>query len=84
MGYTAVAVEVKAGDLEVFESCLRSPTVPQELAVRAKILIASARGEGVRAYDAIAARLNEMGVATRTGKAWVGRRCVGSCTGREV
>ena len=32
----------------MFESWLRSPTVPQELAVRAKILIASAGGEGVR------------------------------------
>jgi transposase len=48
MGYTAVAVKVKSGDLEVFESWLRSPTAPQELAVRAKILIGSAHGEGVR------------------------------------
>ncbi len=48
MSYTAEAVKVKKGDLEVFESWLRSPTVPHELAVRAKILLASARGEGVR------------------------------------
>jgi transposase len=48
MGYTAVVLRVKKADLEVFESWLRSPTVPQELAVRAKILIASARGEAVR------------------------------------
>lgn len=48
MGYTAVAVKVKVEDLAVFESWLRSPTVPQALAVRAKILIASAHGEGAR------------------------------------
>ena len=49
MGYMAVAVKVKPGDLQVFESWLRAPTVPQALALRAKILIASAGGEGVRA-----------------------------------
>ena len=49
MGYMAVAVKVKPGDWQVFESWLRAPTVPQALALRAKILIASTGGEGVRA-----------------------------------
>src|SRR5262245_53643042 len=48
MGYRAVAVRVSKSDLAVFESWLRSPTVPHELAIRAKILIARAQGEGVR------------------------------------
>lgn len=55
MSYTAVAVRVKPGDLKVLESWLRSPTVPQDLALRARILVASAGGEGVRP---LAKRLN--------------------------
>src|SRR5215472_8667797 len=48
MGYVAERMVVNAGDRRVLESWLRSPTVPQSLALRAKIVLASADGEGVR------------------------------------
>jgi|SRR5688572_2771790 len=48
MGYEAVAVVVKAKDRATLESWLRSPTVPQALALRAKIVLASAEGEAIR------------------------------------
>jgi len=47
MGYTAEVRLVKK-DRRVLESWLRAPTIPQEIALRAKILIASADGEAVR------------------------------------
>lgn len=40
---------VKESDRLVLEKWVRSPTVPQEWALRAKILLATADGEGVRA-----------------------------------
>jgi transposase len=47
MGYTA---EMKVGkrDRETLESWLRAPTLPQDMALRAKIILASADGEAVR------------------------------------
>jgi transposase len=48
MGYETVAVVVKAKDRAVLASWLRSPTVPQALALRAKIVLASADGEAIR------------------------------------
>jgi Winged helix-turn helix len=40
---------VSTSDRAVLEQWVRSPTVPQEWALRAKILLATADGEGVRA-----------------------------------
>ena len=54
MSYTAVAVKLTPKDRETLESWLRTPTISQALAMRARVLIASAAGEGVRP---LAARL---------------------------
>ena len=40
---------VSGSDRVVLEQWVRSPTVPQEWGLRAKILLATADGEGVRA-----------------------------------
>src|SRR5262245_40755427 len=48
MGYVAEPMVVKPGDRKVLESWVRSPTVPQALALRAKIVLASGDGEAVR------------------------------------
>lgn len=48
MGYEAVRMKVTARDRSELEQWVRSPTVPQALAVRAKIILASATGEAVR------------------------------------
>lgn len=39
---------IRAEDVEVLEQWVRSPTMPQAWALRAKILLATANGEGVR------------------------------------
>src|SRR5262245_15215704 len=49
MGFVPTACVVSAGDRAVLEQWVRSPTMPQEWALRAKILLATAEGEGVRA-----------------------------------
>src|SRR5574341_183608 len=49
MGFMPTECVVSAADRAVLEQWLRSPTVPQEWGLRAKILLASAAGEGVRA-----------------------------------
>jgi len=54
MSYTAVAVKLTPKDRETLESWLRTPTISQALGLRARILLASAAGEGVRP---LAARL---------------------------
>ena len=64
MGYKAVAVKVKEADLAVLQSWLRSPTVPQDLALRAKILISSAAGEGVRPMA------KRLGISPNTVSVW--------------
>jgi transposase len=64
MRYVAERMQVKGSDRTVLESWSRSPTVPQALAVRAKIILASAQGEPVRG---IAARL---GIDAKTVTAW--------------
>lgn len=63
MGYTA---EMKVGkqDREVLEAWLRAPTLPQDMALRAKIILASADGEAVRP---LATRL---GVSPNTVAVW--------------
>ena len=48
MAYVAIVFEVKPADRRVLEKWLRSPTLPQEWGLRARIVIASADGEGVR------------------------------------
>lgn len=48
MGYVAEPMVVKAEDRRVLEGWLRSPTIPQSLALRAKIVLASGDGEAVR------------------------------------
>lgn len=45
----ATRLEVTAEDRRVLEHWLASPTIPQALALRARIILASAAGEGVRA-----------------------------------
>lgn len=49
MAYVAAKFTVKERDRAVLEGWLRSPTLPQEWALRAKIVLASAAGEGPRA-----------------------------------
>lgn len=49
MAYVASVFEVKAADRRVLEQWLRSPTLPQAWGLRARIVLASADGEGVRA-----------------------------------
>ena len=49
MAYVASVFEVKPADRRVLEKWLRSPTLPQEWGLRARIVLASAEGEGVRA-----------------------------------
>jgi len=48
MAYMAAKFVLKAADRMVVEQWLRSPTLPQAWGLRAKILLASAEGEGVR------------------------------------
>lgn len=48
MAYMAPKFVLKAADRVVVEQWLRSPTLPQAWGLRAKILLASAEGEGVR------------------------------------
>src|SRR5688572_3276299 len=67
MGYEAVAVVVKAKDRATLESWLRSPTVPQALALRAKIVLASAEGEAIRPMA------ERLGVEPKTVTIWRGR-----------
>jgi transposase len=49
MGFMPTECEVSAADRAVLEQWVRSPTVPQEWGLRARILLATAAGEGVRA-----------------------------------
>lgn len=48
MAYVASVFEVKPSDRRILERWLRSPTLPQALGMRARIVLASADGEGVR------------------------------------
>jgi transposase len=48
MAYVASVFEVKGSDRDVLEKWLRSPTLPQAFGLRARIVLASADGEGVR------------------------------------
>ena len=60
MGYEAAVLRLTKGERETLEAWLRAPTIPQEMALRAKIVLASADGEAVRP---LAARL-EVSVPT--------------------
>src|SRR5258708_29258313 len=64
MVYKGGSLDVTSRDRRVLESWLRAPTTPQSLALRAKILLASAGDESLRA---IAERLE---VAPATVKLW--------------
>src|SRR5262249_32630923 len=64
MSYRDRAVKVGKSDREVLESCLRSRTLPHEVALRARILIAGADGESVRATA------ERLGVSTNTVSIW--------------
>jgi transposase len=48
MGFMSKKFVIRAEDVEVLEQWVRSPTMPQAWALRAKILLATADGEGVR------------------------------------
>lgn len=48
MVYVASKVRVSAKDLKTLDGWTRRPTMPQEWALRARIVIASAQGDGVR------------------------------------
>ena len=48
MAYVARRFTVKGKDVETLEGWLRSPTLPQARSLRAKIILASAAGEGPR------------------------------------
>jgi transposase len=64
MLYKAGRLDIRSEDRSVLESWLRAPTVPQSLALRAKILLASAEGESLRAIA------NRLEVAPATVKVW--------------
>jgi transposase len=64
MGYEAAVVTLTKTDRETLEAWLRAPTIPQEMALRARILLASAEGEPVRP---MAARL---GISPATVSLW--------------
>ena len=49
MPFVTPEFTLKRGDRAVLESWLRAPTTPQRMALRAKIVLASAAGESVRA-----------------------------------
>jgi transposase len=48
MPFTAPRFELRRGDESVLKEWLRCPTTPQQFALRARIVLASAAGEGVR------------------------------------
>src|SRR5215471_15778507 len=48
MGYKAAEMRLRKQDRETLEGWLRAPTLPQEMALRAKIILASADGEAIR------------------------------------
>src|SRR5207245_4817388 len=60
----AVAFTVAVADREMLESWLRAPTVAQDLALRAKVILASAAGEGVRPMA------RRLGVSPNTVASW--------------
>jgi len=64
MGHVSKRFSLRAGDREQMMRLLRAPTLPQGWALRAKIVLASGEGEGVRA---IARRLE---VSTTTVCLW--------------
>jgi len=59
-----VAFTVAVADREMLESWLRAPTVAQDLALRAKVILASAAGEGVRPMA------RRLGVSPNTVAVW--------------
>jgi len=60
----AVAFTVAEADREMLESWLRAPTVAQDLAPLAKVVLASAAGEGVRPMA------RRLGVSPNTVAVW--------------
>lgn len=48
MGYVAKPFVLRRGDRQILESWLRSPNMPQAWVLRAKIVLAAAKSEGVR------------------------------------
>jgi len=60
----AAAFTVAEADREMLESWLRAPTVAQDLALRAKVILASAAGEGVRPMA------RRLGVSPNTVAVW--------------
>jgi len=48
MPFVAKGLDVKPGDRATLEGWLRAPSISQALALRARIIVASAEGEGVR------------------------------------
>jgi transposase len=48
MGYKAAEMRLRKQDRETLEAWLRAATLPQDMALRAKILLASADGEAIR------------------------------------
>ena len=67
MTYVAPKLVVKSNDRTVLEGWIRSPSLPQAWSLRAKIVLASADGDGVRA---LARRLE---VSPTTVCQWRGR-----------
>src|ERR1700758_3985950 len=58
------AFTVAEADREMLESWLRAPTVAQDLALRAKVILASVAGEGVRPMA------RRLGVSPNTVAVW--------------
>src|SRR4029453_11941492 len=48
MGYKAAEMRLRKQDRETLEAWLRAATLPQDMALRAKIVLASADGEAIR------------------------------------
>lgn len=64
MGYKAAEMKVRRQDRATLEAWLRAPTLPQDLALRARIILASEGGEAIRP---LATRL---GVSPNTACIW--------------
>ena len=60
----AKGFKVAEADRALLEAWLRSPTVAQDLALRAKVILASAKGEGVRPMA------RRLGVSANTAAVW--------------
>lgn len=77
MAYPKRTVQLRRGDQSTLEAWVRSRTIPQRMAERAKVLLASADGASVRDVAA------EIGVSIPTVRSWLSRYEAEGLTGLE-